>query len=91
MKQTEKNIEETQDIEESQDLEREINSDDDAIARLSGAKPSETYTSIAADDSIKIYLQQIGKIPLLSFEEDLEVARQIKEKHSQRARVSFSI
>ncbi len=46
----------------------------------------EDYKSAAADDSVKIYLQQIGKIPLLSFEEELECARQIKENHSQKAR-----
>ena len=46
----------------------------------------EDYKSITADDSVKMYLQQIGKIPLLSFEDELEVARQIKENHSQKAR-----
>lgn len=49
-------------------------------------KQTEDYKSIVADDSVKIYLQQIGKIPLLSFEDELEVARQIKENHSQKAR-----
>ena len=50
------------------------------------AKNHEDYKSIVADDSVKIYLQQIGKIPLLSFEDELEVARQIKENGSQKAR-----
>ena len=50
------------------------------------SKNQEDYKSIVADDSVKIYLQQIGKIPLLSFEDELEVARQIKENHSQKAR-----
>ncbi len=49
-------------------------------------KNHEDYKSIVADDSVKLYLQQIGKIPLLSFEDELEVARQIKENHSQKAR-----
>ena len=49
-------------------------------------KNQEDYKSIVADDSVKIYLQQIGKIPLLSFEDELEIARQIKENHSQKAR-----
>jgi len=49
-------------------------------------KTGEDYKSITADDSVKIYLQQIGKIPLLSFEEELETARQIKENNSQKAR-----
>lgn len=49
-------------------------------------KNQEDYKSIVADDSVKIYLQQIGKIPLLSFEEELDVAKKIKENNSQRAR-----
>lgn len=49
-------------------------------------KQQEDYKTAIADDSVKIYLQQIGKIPLLSFEEELEAAKQIKEKHSQKAR-----
>ena len=49
-------------------------------------KNREDYKSIVADDSVKVYLQQIGKIPLLSFEEELETARQIKENNSQKAR-----
>ena len=35
----------------------------------------EDYKTISADDSVKVYLQQIGKIPLLSFEEELKVAK----------------
>ena len=46
----------------------------------------EDYKSAVADDSVKLYLQQIGKIPLLTFEQELECAKQIKEKHSQKAR-----
>lgn len=46
----------------------------------------EDYKSVAADDSVKVYLQQIGKIPLLSFEEELKVAKEIKENNSQKAK-----
>jgi len=60
------------DIDEENDSEDEIKKED--------------YKSIVADDSVKIYLQQIGKIPLLSFEEELETARQIKENNSAKAR-----
>ena len=38
------------------------------------------YTSVASDDSVKVYLQQIGKIPLLSFEDEMKYAKNIKEK-----------
>ncbi len=46
----------------------------------------EDYRTISADDSVKVYLQQIGKIPLLSFEEELKVAKEIKENNSQKAK-----
>ena len=32
-----------------------------------------------ADDSVRLYLREIGKIPLLSVEEELELARKVKE------------
>ncbi len=38
------------------------------------------------DDSVKIYLQQIGKIPLLSHEEELLIAKKIKEDDDERAK-----
>lgn len=38
------------------------------------------------EDSVKIYLQQIGKIPLLSKEEELEIARKIKEENCELSR-----
>ncbi len=47
---------------------------------------AETQRSVAADDSVKIYLQQIGKIKLLSAEEELAVAKEIKEKNSEKAK-----
>lgn len=40
----------------------------------------ETLTSAVTDDSVKIYLQQIGKIPLLTSEQELAVAKRIKDK-----------
>ena len=64
------------DIASSQDEEDD---NEDVLRNQEDAK------SVVADDSVKIYLQQIGKIPLLSFEDELEVARQIKENHSQKA------
>ncbi len=39
-----------------------------------------------SDDSVKLYLQQIGKIPLLSHEEELEIAKQIQENGDEKAK-----
>ncbi|MEB3206233.1 MAG: sigma-70 family RNA polymerase sigma factor [Vampirovibrionales bacterium] len=36
-------------------------------------------TSVNADDSVKLYLQQIGRIPLLSADNELSLARRIAE------------
>lgn len=46
----------------------------------------EEKKSAVADDSVKIYLQQIGKIPLLSTDEEIEVARLIQETDSKFAK-----
>ena len=46
----------------------------------------EDYKNYATDDSVKAYLQQIGKIPLLSFEEEMKIAKEIKEKNSIKAK-----
>ena len=68
------------DFDESQmELIEEENQDDDKNLK-------EDYKNYATDDSVKAYLQQIGKIPLLSFEEEMKVAKEIKEKNSIKAK-----
>lgn len=60
--------------------------DEDIIMAVEEPKVPETQSSAAADDSVKIYLQQIGKIKLLTAEEELEVAKKIKENNSEQAK-----
>ena len=49
--------------------------DNDILKAVEEPKLPETQNSAIADDSVKIYLQQIGKIKLLSTEEELEIAK----------------
>ena len=82
----------TEDMEES--MGSEVNLDDltdepedeDLILSVEEPKTSENVSSINADDSVKIYLQQIGKIPLLTAEQELEVAKKIKEQNDEQAK-----
>ncbi len=50
------------------------------------AKEHESLDDINADDSVKIYLQQIGKYPLLTKDEELKIAKSIKETNNDLAR-----
>lgn len=61
-------------------------SDEDIIKAVEEPKLPETQNSAIADDSVKIYLQQIGKIKLLNNEQELEVAKKIKEENSEEAK-----
>ena len=60
--------------------------DEDLIMSVEEPKTAENVSSINADDSVKIYLQQIGKIPLLTAEQELEVAKKIKESNDEQAK-----
>ena len=60
--------------------------DDDIMIAVEEPKVPETQSSAVADDSVKIYLQQIGKIKLLTLDEELEVAKKIKENNSEQAK-----
>lgn len=71
---------------QSQDYNNSPIDGEDIIAAVEEPKIPETQNSAIADDSVKIYLQQIGKIKLLSSEEELEVAKKIKEENSEEAK-----
>lgn len=67
-------------------LESDVEDGDDILNSVSDPKVQENLSSVNADDSVRIYLQQIGKIPMLSSEEETDVARRIKEEHSELAK-----
>ena len=74
-----------EDFDESQIplMEEENNEEED---EENSKNLKEDYKNYATDDSVKAYLQQIGKIPLLTFEEEMKIAKEIKENDSASAK-----
>jgi RNA polymerase primary sigma factor len=53
-----------------EDLEEEVDNDEDLLSQ-------EQYFDDASDDSVRLYLREIGKIPLLNAEEELALAQRV--------------
>ena len=59
---------------------------EDVLLSVEDPKIQENISSVNADDSVKIYLQQIGKIPMLSTEQELEIAKKIRDNNDNFAK-----
>ena len=61
-------------------LDKNVSSVKEEIEEVSDIEQAEDLNQFAnLDDSVKMYLKEIGKIPLLSKEDELELAKKVSE------------
>src|SRR5689334_25398188 len=66
------------------ELEDEVEDDEDTLN-------SNQYFDDVSDDSVRLYLREIGKIPLLNAEEELTLANQVVANRDELAEVLAKI
>lgn len=79
-------LEKLYDSMESMGLEITDNLDDIDDANISSSRYSYEDSAIASDDPVKMYLKDIGMIPLLSADEELELAKRIVDGDNKAKR-----
>ena len=77
---------ETDGSEENVDIVKMEPEDEDILESVVEPKIQVNLSSINTDDSVRIYLQQIGKIPLLNTAEELRIAQKIQEEHCEMSK-----
>ncbi len=75
--------EEGVDFHSLQEAEEDEDDAENILDTVADPKVQESINSVNTDDSVRIYLQQIGKIPMLSQVEELDIAKKIKDEHSE--------
>ena len=77
---TDENID-LSEIEEPEEID--LDDAEEILESESRSRSSEDLDSIKTDDNVKIYLHQIGKIPLLTAEDEFELSKKIQEKNDK--------
>ena len=71
------------------DLEADLSSEDDSLP----ASDMDTFSNlenISSDDTIGLYLKEMSRVPLLSVNEELEIARRIEDGRSSKKEIDRS-
>src|SRR5574344_179186 len=71
------------DIDLSNITELDEDDDENILKSVQEPKIQENLSSVNTDDSVRIYLQQIGKIPLLTSEQEHDIAKKIHDEHCE--------
>ncbi len=76
-------------LDDDEDINLEDNNDDDGIVMTESGEIDIEATlpkGIAVDDPVRMYLKEIGKVPLLSADEEIELAKRMEQGDEEAKR-----